>query len=133
MILRDGTRSDRSFRMNGRDRQRYDYNDVVCNAINIQNSFYNIDKINLLRYFLPEKNKITKVTIHYLDFIEGFRFHLDDGSNWTIGQVDGNQRIETVEIANKEVIVGFKAKSYPWNPACYTQWQFITGVELNFV
>ena len=108
MILRDGTRSDRSFRMNGRDRQRYDY-------------------------FLPEKNKITKVTIHYLDFIEGFRFHLDDGSNWTIGQVDGNQRIKTVEIANKEVIVGFKAKSYPWNPACYTQWQFITGVELNFV
>ncbi len=62
-------------------------------------------------YLLPSNNKITKVTIYYGYIIGGFRFHLSDGSDWCIGVVGyGGQ---TVDIADNEVIVGFKAKSHP--------------------
>ncbi len=64
-------------------------------------------------YFLPQNNNIIKVTIYYeyYDVIYGFRFHLSDGSNWDIGDVGGHT--VTVNIADNEVIVGFKAKSHP--------------------
>ncbi len=88
-------------------------------------------------YFLPHNNKITAVTIYYKYYIRGFRFHLSDGSKWRIGQVDvigvihGYHEIEnktvTVDIADYEVIVGFKAKSHPDCPAMYVEWQFITA------
>ena len=76
-------------------------------------------------YFLPQNNKITKVTIHYYDLIAGFRFHLSDGSDWDIGWIGG--LTATVDIADNEVIVGFKAKSHPNCPAYYVEWQFITA------
>jgi hypothetical protein len=34
---------------------------------------------------------------------------------------------EIVDIADNELIVGFKAKSKPESPAVYTEWQFITA------
>ncbi len=100
MILRDGTKSDNAMTLYGRVQQRYDY-------------------------FLPQNKMITKVTIHYFNTIRGFRFHLSDGSNWDIGWIGGQK--QTVEIAENEVIVGFKAKSYPNCPAAYVEWQFITA------
>ncbi len=106
MILRDGTRSDNAFiGWDGTVRQRYDY-------------------------FLPQNNKITAVTIYYGIYIYGFRFHLSDGSYWCIGGVVGQK--QTVEIADNEVIVGFKAKSHPSCPAYYVEWQFITAQGLRF-
>ena len=62
-------------------------------------------------YFLPQNNRITKVTIYYEYYILGFRFHLSDGSNWDIGYLRGDT--VTVDIADNEVIVGFKSKSHP--------------------
>ena len=107
MILRDGTRSDNALTDAGIVRQRYDYS-------------------------LPENKKITAVTIYYSLRIDGFRFHLSDGSNWDIGYVADETVTVTVEIADNEVIVGFKAKSYPRCPACYVEWQFITAQGLRF-
>ncbi len=78
-------------------------------------------------YFLPQNNRITKVTIYYDGCISGFRFHLSHGSNWCIGCQVGYGKNETVEIADNEVIVGFKAKSHPDCPAEYVEWQFITA------
>ncbi len=109
MILRDGTRSDNPFTWKGNVRQRYDY-------------------------FLPQNKRITKITIYYNFCIFGFRFHLSDGSNWDIGDVGGyNKETVTVDIADNEVIVGFKARSLPTCPAIYVEWQFITaqGLRLN--
>ncbi len=83
MILQDGARSDNAMTEDGEVHDRYDY-------------------------FLPENKKITKVTIYYRNFISGFSFNLSDGSNWDIGDVSGYH--ETVEIADNELIVGFKAK-----------------------
>ncbi len=101
MILKDGTRSDNPFTLRGTVIKRYDY-------------------------YLPQNNKITEVTIYYHDYwITGFRFHLSDGSNWDIGFIAGYD--ETVNIADNEVIVGFKAKSHPDCPAEYTEFQFITA------
>ena len=103
MILQDGTRSDNAFiGWNGKMMQRYDY-------------------------FLPHSKKITAVTIYYSDYsIRGFRFHLSDGSNWDIGVVS-RYGCQTVDIAENEVIVGFKAKSHSNCPAAYVEWQFITA------
>ncbi len=64
MILKDGTRSDNDMTMNGRVLNRYDY-------------------------YLPQNKRITAVTIYYHDSINGFRFHLSDGSIWRIGLVHG--------------------------------------------
>ncbi len=84
-------------------------------------------------YFLPHNNKITAVTIYYHLSIHGFRFHLSDGSNWDIGGVVGYVgQTETIEIADNEVIVGFKAKSHFYYPALYVEWQFITARGLRF-
>ena len=77
-------------------------------------------------YFLPQNNMITKVTIYYDNCILGFRFHLSDGSKWEIGRAV-YYKTETVDIADNEVIVGFKAKSDPQCPAQYVEWQFITA------
>jgi len=55
---------------------------------------------------------ITKVTIYYDNCILGFKFHLSDGSKWEIGRAV-YYKTETVDIADNEVIVGFKAKSDP--------------------
>ena len=76
-------------------------------------------------YFLPQNKRITAVTIYYVECIRGFRFHLSDGSNWDIGWIYG--QTETIDIADNEVIVGFKAKSHPNCPALYVEWQFITA------
>ncbi len=96
MILNNGTRSDNPMiDVYGRVWQSYDY-------------------------FLPKSKKITKVTIYYNQIIGGFRFHLSDGSNWDIGCVGGITK--TVDIADNEVIVGFKAKSHPDCPAWYVEW-----------
>ncbi len=107
MILNNGTRSDNAFMTfsDGTVRQRYDY-------------------------FLPQNKRITAVTIYYSDdIIRGFRFHLSDGSNWDIGGVGliYAPYTVTVDIADNEVIVGFKAKSHPKCPAWYVEWQFITA------
>ncbi len=67
-------------------------------------------------YRLPQNTRITAVTIYYDDIIYGFRFHLNDGSDWGIGVISHGGH-ETVEIADNEVIVGFKAKSDPECPA----------------
>ena len=83
-------------------------------------------------YFLPPNNKITKVTIYYESFINGFRFHLSDGSTWDIGYIHNQWYDETVDIAENEVIVGFKAKSDSNCPAWYSEWQFITAQGLRF-
>ncbi len=107
MILQDGTRSDNAFTYYGKVRQRYDY-------------------------FLPQNKKITAVTIYYNHCINGFRFHLSDGSEWDIGRVYGYDQTETVDIADNEVIVGFKATSHPRGPAYYVEWQFITAQGLRF-
>ena len=104
MILQDGTRSDNPFTVYGDGLvwQRYDY-------------------------FLPQNKRITAVTIFYDNWhITGFRFHLSDGSNWDIGVIGYTQTL-TVDIADNEVIVGFKAKSHPDCPARYVEWQFITA------
>ncbi len=102
MILQDGTRSDNAFTFYGDVQKRYDY-------------------------FLPQNNRITEVTICYNKIITGFRFHLSDGSSWDIGVVRGYCETQTVDIADNEVIVGFKAKSTPECPAQYVEWQFITA------
>ncbi len=84
-------------------------------------------------YFLPPNNRITAVTINYHGCINGFRFHLSDGSCWDIGSVVyGYDQTETVDIADNEVIVGFKAKSHRDCPAAYVEWQFITARQLRF-
>ena len=103
MILQDGTRSDNAFTWsNGYVEQSYDY-------------------------YLPQNKKITAVTIFYNNYILGFRFHLSDGSNWDIGLLKG-QNETVVDIADNEVIVGFKSKSDPDCPAWYVELQFITAV-----
>ncbi len=99
IILKDGTSSNNAMTLNGRVKQRYDYR-------------------------LPQNNRITAVTIYYGNLIIGFRFHLSDGSNWDIGYVGGY--MQTVDIAENEVIVGFKSKSHPDCPAIYTEIQFLT-------
>ena len=63
-------------------------------------------------YYLPQNKRITAVTIYYNYSIFGFRFHLSDGSEWHIGRVSGYHET-VVDIADNEVIVGFKAKSAP--------------------
>ncbi len=74
-------------------------------------------------YFLPQNKKITAVTIFFdILCIRGFRFHLSDGSNWDIGCFSDDYETVTVDIADNEVIVGFKAKSYPGCPAIYVEW-----------
>ena len=83
-------------------------------------------------YFLPQNNRITAVNIYYEGIICGFSFHLSDGSNWDIGRVGGQWQTVTVDIADNEVIVGFKAKSHPRCPARYVEWQFITAQGLRF-
>ncbi len=83
-------------------------------------------------YFLPQNKRITAVTIYHDGIILGFRFHLSDGSNWDIGIVEGYYHTVTVDIADNEVIVGFKAKSLPNYPARYVEWQFITAQGLRF-
>ncbi len=95
MILQDGTRSDNTFTLYGYVYEEYDY-------------------------FLPHSKRITAVTIYYLYNIYGFRFHLSDGSNWDIGKIYG--QTERIEIADNEVIVGFKSKSLPNCPAWYVEW-----------
>ncbi len=108
MILQDGTRSDNPFTWFGYVYEEYDY-------------------------FLPENKRITAVTIYYINTIIGFRFHLSDGSEWDIGDVGGyNKETVTVDIADNEVIVGFKSKSLPNCPAWYVEWQFITAQGLRF-
>ena len=103
MICKNGTRTNKPFKWsNGKVCDRY------C-------------------YFLPLNKKIIKVTIYSHAMIDGFRFHFSDGSNWEIGWIDDRWNTETVVIAEDEVIVGFKAKSYPDRPAFYTEWQFITA------
>ncbi len=88
MILKDGTRSDNAMTLYGDVFERYDY-------------------------YLPQNKRITAVTIYYNYSIFGFRFHLSDGSDWGIGRVDYGGQTVTVNIADNEVIVGFKAKSAP--------------------
>ena len=96
IILRDGTRSTYSMTWSdGKLHDRYDY-------------------------FIPKNNKITKVTIYYSDFINGFRFHLGDGSDWDIGYIEG--ATETIDLADNEVIVGFKSKSHFTSQAYYVEW-----------
>ncbi len=107
MILQDDTRSDNAFTYYGEVDQRYDY-------------------------FLPQNKMITAVTIYYDLVIRGFRFHLSDGSNWDIGRLRDRFDTVTVNIADNEVIVGFKAKSHPKCPAWYVEWQFITAQGLRF-
>ena len=50
-----------------------------------------------------------------------FRFYLSNGPNWGIGKIDSIiyycLRNETFDLVEKETIVGFKAKSYPFAPA----------------
>ncbi len=115
MILQDGTRSDNAFigyDEDGEDGYVYD---------------------NRYDYFLPQNKRITKVTIYYNQIIFGFRFHLSDGSDWDIGTVRySDYDTQTVDIADNEVIVGFKATSHPRGPAYYVEWQFITAQGLRF-
>ena len=101
MVLQDGTRSDNAmtlyynpFTEDGEVYDRYDY-------------------------YLPQNKRATAVTIYYYDCIIGFRFHLIDGSNWDIGalEVDVETETVTINIADNEVIVGFKAKSSTICPA----------------
>ncbi len=107
MILNNGTRSDNSFMI---------YNGIVLKSYD---------------YYLPQNKRITAVTILYGNTILGFRFHLSDGSTWCIGRINGSYK-QTVDIADNEVIVGFKAKSLPNCPALYVKWQFITARQLRF-
>ncbi len=93
---------------------------------------WNCKKFDRYDYFLPLNNKITKITIYYNQIIDGFRFHLSDGSNWDIGCVGRLGETVTVDIADNEVIVGFKSKSHPASPAKYVEWQFITAQGLRF-
>ena len=104
MILQDGTRSDNPF-TDG-------YGRVM------QKRYH---------YFLPQNKRITAVTINYHGCINGFTFHLSDGSNWDIGWIGwgGNETV-TIDIAENEVIVGFKSKSHSDCPAIYTEIQFLT-------
>ena len=83
-------------------------------------------------YFLPQNTRITAVTIFYWSTILGFRFHLSDGSKWYIGDIREWRQNVTVDIADNEVIVGFKAKSTPACSASYVEWQFITAQGLRF-
>ncbi len=113
MILQDGTRSDNPFIdgdwLSGKEK-RYDY-------------------------FLPQKKRITAVTIYHDGIISGFRFHLSDGSDWDIGNLYyglSDTVTQTVNIADNEVIVGFNSKSHPDCPAYYVEWQFITAQGLRF-
>ncbi len=65
---------------------------------------------------------------------------MSDGSEWDIGCLvyglidddDETKKTETVDIADNEVIVGFKSKSDPDCPAYYVEWQFITARQLRF-
>ncbi len=109
MILQDGTKSENPMTKWGTVFDRYDY-------------------------YLPQNKRITAVTIYYRDCIRGFRFHLSDGSKWRIGQVRVGLRFitKTVDIADNEVIVGFKSNSHPDCPALYVEWQLITARQLRF-
>ena len=61
-------------------------------------------------YLLPENKKITKVTTYYEEVIMGFKFEFENGTYWDVGFVDHYDR-ETIQLGEKEVIVGFCAKS----------------------
>ena len=81
-------------------------------------------------YFLPHSNRITAVKIYYKDYIHCFSFHLSDGSEWDIGCAGNlgiSRNMQTVDLADNEVIIGFKAKSDPEYPAVYVELQFITA------
>ena len=62
--------------------------------------------------------------MYYDKIIYAFIFHFIDGSDWCIGSVVGydDEPEMTVNIADNEVIVGFKATSHPICPAYYVEW-----------
>ncbi len=66
--------------------------------------------------------RIRSVTIYHRDsFIEGFTFFDKDGALlWEIGWIDPDDDMETVLLAENEVIVGVVAKLYPRCQSCYT-------------
>jgi hypothetical protein len=86
---------------------------------------------------------IRSVTIHYVDYINGFSFLDKEGALlWKIGYTDSNDfksdfigettwsswlKRETVQISENEVIVGVVAKLYGHNQSVYTDFQFQIG------
>ncbi len=72
-------------------------------------------------------HKIRRVTIHYLNCISGFSFFDKDGAwIWEVGCIEYWGGMETVELAENEVIAGVKAKLHPDYPqSVYTDFSFL--------
>ncbi len=69
--------------------------------------------------------KIRSVTIHYIpnDCIWGFSlFDKNDELLWKIGLTHSTLSVETVLLAENELIVGVVAKLYPGLQSCYFDW-----------
>jgi hypothetical protein len=69
----------------------------------------------IFTHMVPKEsyNRIRSINIHYYHggHISGFSFFDKDGSLlWNIGRTDGWYKVETVRIAENEVIVGVVAK-----------------------
>ncbi len=83
---------------------------------------------------MPEgsHNRIRSVNIyhHNCDYIEGFSFFDKDRKLLCkIGGIEPWMTVDTVLIAENEVIVGVVAKLYPGYQDMYTDFQFQIGVR----
>jgi hypothetical protein len=92
-------------------------------------------------HMMPEgsQDKIRSVTIHFYGNIYGFSFFDKDRKLlWKIGYtkslytvINSGDKVETVLIAENEVIVGVKARLFPGCQSVYTDFQFQIGSRLK--
>ncbi len=78
-------------------------------------------------HMMPQElpSRIRRVTIHYRGFIRGFSFFDKDGVIiWKHGDTWPDLSVETVMLAENEVIMGVKAKLYDECQSIYTDFQF---------
>ena len=78
-----------------------------------------------------KKIRSVGIHIHYHSHIGGFSFFDKDGALlWKIGvTTDQYDKVETVLLAENEVIVGVVAKLYPGYQSLYTDLQFQITLE----
>ena len=85
-------------------------------------------------HMLPEdaEKRIRSVEIFYGDIVYGFLFF--DKNNtllWKIGLIDSDCDVETVVLADNEIIIGVVAKLRAGYQSLYTDFQFQIGIRLD--
>ncbi len=75
---------------------------------------------------MPGNKVVRSVQIYYGEWIYAFRFFdKEELPIWKIGMIDStNDWVETVVLAENEVIVGVVATLYPGYQSAYTNFQF---------